>query len=107
MADPVRGRGDAADFDAWAARGNPGWGYTDVLPSFRRIEADADYGSEPWHGADGPVPITRYPEIDPSDILAAAIRGLEAIGFAPVDDHNAPSAVGVGRMPFSSSPAGG
>jgi choline dehydrogenase len=95
-------RGAPADFDGWAARGNPGWGYVDVLPSFRRIESDAEYGSEPWHGEDGPVPITRYPGIEPSDIHAAAIRGLEGIGFAPVADHNAPSAVGVGRMPFSS-----
>src|SRR5204863_6614390 len=66
-------RGAAADFDAWAARGNPGWSFADVLPAFRRIEDDAEFGSEPWHGADGPVPVTRYPELAPSAIHAAAL----------------------------------
>jgi choline dehydrogenase-like flavoprotein len=95
-------RGGAADFDAWAARGIPGWTFDEVLPAFRRIETDADFGSESWHGADGPVPITRYPDIQPTDIHQAAIRGLEGLGFAPIADHNAPAAVGVGRMPMSS-----
>ena len=53
-------RGAAADFDAWAARGNPGWAFEDVLPAFRRVEADADFGDRPWHGSDGPIPINRY-----------------------------------------------
>ena len=43
-------RGAAADFDAWAARGNHGWSFTDVLPAFRRIEADAEFGGDPFHG---------------------------------------------------------
>lgn len=95
-------RGASADFDAWAARGNPGWGFADVLPAFRRIEADADFGSDPWHGDQGPIPISRYPELEPSPIHAAAVEALTASGFRTVDDHNAPGAVGVGRMPMSS-----
>jgi choline dehydrogenase len=94
-------RGAAADFDAWAARGNPGWSFADVLPSFRRIEADAEHGSAPWHGGRGPFPITRYLELAPHPIHAAALEALAALGFPPVADHNAPDAVGVGRMPFS------
>jgi choline dehydrogenase-like flavoprotein len=46
-------RGHPADFDAWAARGNPGWTFAEVLPTFRRLEADADFGDEPWHGRTG------------------------------------------------------
>ena len=38
-------RGAAADFDAWAARGNPGWTYADVLPTFVALEADEDFGA--------------------------------------------------------------
>ena len=33
-------RGSAADYDGWAAEGNPGWGFVDLLPYFRRSEAD-------------------------------------------------------------------
>jgi choline dehydrogenase len=95
-------RGSAADFDAWAARGNPGWTFADVLPAFRRLEADGEFGSSTWHGDRGPIPITRYPELAPSAIHAAALRAFAAVGFPSVDDHNEPDAVGVGRMPMSS-----
>jgi choline dehydrogenase len=95
-------RGAAADFDAWAARGNAGWGFADVLPEFRRLEADAEFGGEPWHGDRGPIPITRYPGLQPSEIHAAALEAFGAIGFPRVEDHNRPDAVGVGPMPMSS-----
>ena len=95
-------RGPAADFDAWAARGNPGWSYAEVLPAFRRLEMDAELGADPWHGDAGPMPITRYPELKPSAVHAAAVEAFGAGGFPTVDDHNAPDAVGVGRLPMSS-----
>ncbi len=31
-------RGAPEDFDEWRGRGNPGWGYADVLPIFRSLE---------------------------------------------------------------------
>ena len=74
-------RGAAADFDAWAARGNPGWSFADVLPAFRRLEADAEFGGRPWHGDRGPIPITRYPELEPSEIHAAALEAFAPLGF--------------------------
>ena len=95
-------RGAATDFDAWAANGNPGWSFEDVLPAFRRLEADAEYGSGQWHGDHGPIPITRYPEHEPSEIHAAALRAFAGLGHPAVEDHNDPRAVGVGRMPMSS-----
>ena len=95
-------RGAGADFDAWAERGNPGWGFADVLPAFRRLEADAEFGGSPWHGDSGPIPITRYPGLEPSEIHAAAVRAFDAVGFPTVDDLNRPASVGAGRMPMSS-----
>jgi choline dehydrogenase len=95
-------RGAAADFDAWAARGNPGWSFADVLPVFRRLEADAEFGHSEFHGDSGPVPITRYPAFAPSEIHAAALEAFDALGFPTVADHNLPVAVGAGRMPMSS-----
>lgn len=92
-------RGSPADFDLWAALGNPGWGFDDVLPYFHRVETDLDYGAQPWHGDAGPLPVTRYPDIAPSEFEAAVSTGCAAMGFAAVEDHNRPGAVGAGRMP--------
>jgi len=95
-------RGHPADFDAWAAGGNPGWSFEDVLPTFRTIEADVEFGDRPWHGERGPIPITRYPDDEPAEIHAAALRAFGALGFPDVEDHNEPGVIGVGRMPMSS-----
>jgi choline dehydrogenase len=92
-------RGSPADFEEWAALGNPGWGWDDVLPYFRRLETDLQFGDRPWHGDSGPIPITRYPDVDDTPVHAAMIEALEAGGFTRVDDHNRPGAVGAGRMP--------
>jgi choline dehydrogenase len=47
-------RGAPSDFDGWAALGNAGWGYADVLPYFRRLESTA-LGDAALRGRDGPV----------------------------------------------------
>jgi choline dehydrogenase len=95
-------RGHAADFDAWAARGITGWSFEEVLPTFRSIETDLDFGDRPWHGTSGPIPITRYPDTPRSAIHLAAVEALVSAGLAEVSDHNAPDALGVGPMPMSS-----
>jgi choline dehydrogenase len=95
-------RGSPADYDAWESSGNPGWGWDDVLPYFVRLEADDDFGHEPWHGDRGPMPSRRYLELPYTDALAAGVSTLEDLGFRAVDDHNRPGAVGVGRMPMNS-----
>jgi choline dehydrogenase len=94
-------RGHPADYDGWAALGNLGWGFDDVLPCFKRLETDTDFGDRLWHGDHGPMPSTRYLDLDYTEIAAAAIEALEAAGFPSVDDHNEPGAVGVGRMPMN------
>ncbi len=94
-------RGHPADFDAWAARGNPGWSFAEVLPTFRRVEADADFGDKPWHGMAGPMAINRYGMRRRSRIHDAAVEAFLDLGFPAVEDHNAPRAVGVGPLPMS------
>jgi choline dehydrogenase len=96
-------RGSPADFDAWAAFGNAGWSFDEVLPYFRKLEADGDFGNERWHGESGPIPIRRYLDLQPTEILGAAGRALEAAGFLSVEDHNRPGVVGAGRMPMNST----
>ena len=53
-------RGAPQDYDGWAALGNPGWGFADVLDDFRRLESDEDF-SDQWHGSQGLIPIRRHP----------------------------------------------
>ena len=50
-------RGQASDFDAWAALGNPGWGWADVLPWFRRLE-DSARGASELRGVGGPLHVS-------------------------------------------------
>jgi choline dehydrogenase len=95
-------RGSPADYDEWAALGNAGWGFADVLPYFVSLEADAEFGDQPWHGDRGPLPIRRYLDLELSEVAAAGLEALEAVGFPAVEDHNRPGAVGAGRMPMSS-----
>ena len=95
-------RGSPADYDAWAASGLEGWSFEDVLPFFRTIESDADYGAEPWHGTDGPIPINRYLNEPRAGVHAAVVEALVADGLPAVDDINRPDALGVGPMPMSS-----
>lgn len=47
-------RGNARDYDDWAAAGNPGWAYQDVLPYFIKSEAN-QMGAGRYHGDDGPL----------------------------------------------------
>jgi choline dehydrogenase len=95
-------RGGPADFDGWAARGNPGWAWNDVLGYFKRAETDVDFGHQPWHGDSGPMPSNRYLDVPLTDVAQSAAAAAERTGFSWIDDHNAPGAVGVGRMPMSS-----
>jgi choline dehydrogenase len=95
-------RGSASDYDQWVQLGNSGWGFDDVLPYFKRLESDLDFGGQPWHGHTGPIPISRYPDVEATQFGAAALRACAAAGFAAVEDHNRPGAVGAGRMPMNS-----
>jgi choline dehydrogenase len=95
-------RGSPADYDGWAGLGNAGWGFSDVLPYFRWLEADADFGDQPWHGDAGPVPVTRYPGVELTEASAAGLAALQAAGFPLIDDHNRPGAAGAARMPMNS-----
>ena len=75
-----------ADYDDWAARGNPGWAFADVLPFFRRLERDAD-GDDEWHGRDGPVPIRRAPPEEWTPLQRAFLDACTALGYPRADDH--------------------
>ena len=91
-------RGWPANYDEWTARGNPGWSFADLLPVFRAVESDADFGGD-WHGSHGPVPIRR-PSAGELSPLQRAFADTAAVADHPLaSDHNRPGAVGVGPGP--------
>ena len=95
-------RGASWDYDEWETLGARGWGWSDVLPYFRRLERDLDF-TGPEHGASGPIPIRRiFP--DQWDGFATAIAAvLKAEGFEYHADMNAGYADGYSPVPFSNA----
>ncbi len=93
-------RGQGRGFDAWAALGNPGWSFDDVLPFFRKLEDDIDFKSE-WHGVAGPVPVRRYAESEITASQTAFLETCRESGLPRAPDLNAPDACGAGRVPLN------
>jgi choline dehydrogenase len=87
-------RGQAADFDGWAAMGNPGWGWGDVLPWFRRLE-DSDRGASAYRGIGGPVHVTRV-DGDVHPLCRTWLAAGRAAGLPINEDFNGASAEGIG-----------
>ena len=86
-------RGNARNYDDWAAAGCLGWGYSDVLTSFKRLENWED-GATELRGAAGPIEVTRQRELTPaSQAFMAALA--EVAGVGRLDDYNAESQEGV------------
>lgn len=90
----VYNRGQAADFDSWAQRGNRGWSYADVLPYFRRNERRIGSGDDTYRGREGNIPVTDLDWIHP--VNEAFIAGAEGLGLPRNADYNGASQPGVG-----------
>lgn len=89
----IYNRGQAADFDDWATMGNPGWGYQDVLPWFKKSETKLGTRDEGYHGSTGPFTVT---DIEQPDALCDAfIDSAEATGIAKNPDYNGKSQEGI------------
>jgi choline dehydrogenase len=88
-------RGNRADFDDWAAAGNPGWNYDSVLPLFKRSE-DWEDGANDYRGSGGPLHIERAKNLHP--IATALIDAGLSYGMPYLDDTNIPEPVGVGPI---------
>ena len=82
-------RGNAADYDGWAALGNSGWSFEEVLPYFKRSEnhAQVDEMDENYHGSSGELGVslpTRFKTPFVSDFIAACA----AVGIPTTTDYN-------------------
>jgi choline dehydrogenase len=86
-------RGQPQDYDRWAAAGNGGWSWRDVLPYFIRSEANSR-GASATHGADGPLACTDIGARH--ELIEAIIAAAGELGVPRTDDFNAGVQEGAG-----------
>ena len=94
-------RGLPRDYDDWAQAGAPGWGWDEVLPYFRKLERDLDFGQSPLHGAKGPVPIRRIGPDNWPRFCHVYADSLQAHGLPRLQDQNAEFGDGMFPAAFS------
>ncbi|ROZ71294.1 GMC family oxidoreductase [Ramlibacter sp. WS9] len=86
-------RGTASDYDGWRDGGCAGWGWNDVLPAFKRAEANELY-AEPLHGTGGPLRVSeprfRHP------LSQAFVKAAQQAGLPVNYDFNGATQTGVG-----------
>jgi choline dehydrogenase-like flavoprotein len=71
-------RGHPTDYDDWAAAGNPGWSYREVLPYFRRSENNETWRNSIYHGVGGPMNVAEPVTLNPMvDVLFEATDSLQ------------------------------
>jgi choline dehydrogenase-like flavoprotein len=94
-------RGNHQNFDDWAAEGNAGWSFRDVLPSFKKFEAFEDGGND-WRGGDGPIKVIRARDLTPaSEAFIDALADTGGLKKNP--DYNGEDQEGVSIFQQSNS----
>ena len=88
-------RGQPQDFDGWAAAGCPGWGWSDVLPYFKRSE-DNVRGADDLHGVGGALRVSEI--ANPDQVTSAYIGAALQAGHPYNPDFNGLVQEGVGRF---------
>lgn len=78
-------RGGRWDYDNWAAQGCTGWAYDDVLPYFKRAEAN-ERGGDDYHGAGGPLFVSDQTAANPAS--HAFVEAAAALQLRTSADFN-------------------
>ena len=86
-------RGQPQDYDRWAQMGNPGWGWDDVLPLFKRSERQ-ERGADDYHGDQGPLSVSNMRLQRP--ICDAWVAAAQEAGYPFNPDYNGATQEGVG-----------
>lgn len=86
-------RGQRQDYDHWAAQGNAGWSYDELLPYFQRAEHNGR-GGDAFHGSAGPLHV--IDPRSPNRYSSAFVQAAEQAGHAHNPDFNAAVQEGVG-----------
>ncbi|MGZ3285407.1 MAG: GMC family oxidoreductase [Xanthobacteraceae bacterium] len=96
-------RGSPDDYAEWEAHGAGGWGWNDVLPYYRKLENDLDFGGD-MHGRNGPVPIRRTKPDDWAPLSKAVHAFAQERQIPFIADMNADFRDGYGAVPMSNWP---
>jgi choline dehydrogenase len=91
-------RGQPEDYDGWESEGCVGWAWRDVLPYFRRSEAN-DRGEDEFHGADGPLRVSTARKQSP--LASALIEAAQACQVPLNGDFNGRTQEGAGLYQFT------
>lgn len=86
-------RGQREDYDLWAAQGNPGWSFDEVLPYFVKSEHNAR-GASAFHGSGGPLRVSDIGAKNP--LIEAFIEGAGQQGVPRTEDFNGAAQEGAG-----------
>lgn len=87
-------RGQPEDFEDWKAMGNPGWGWDDVLPYFKKLETNGQ-GGDAFRGAGGPVHVATM-DRDLHPLCKTFIAAGQEVQYPHNPDFNGVSQEGVG-----------
>jgi choline dehydrogenase len=79
-------RGHPLDFDEWAALGNTGWSFREVLPYFIRCENNVDHRDSPWHGTNGEMHIAHLRRHNA--LVTPFLDATTTLGFSRCADFN-------------------
>ena len=86
-------RGHPEDYNAWERMGNTGWGYSDVLPLFKRMET-YEGGEDRHRGGSGPLSVINSTYSHP--LWDAFIECGKELGFRQINDFNSGDMDGFG-----------
>ena len=89
----IYARGVPEDYDHWAEQGNPGWGWADVLPYFKRSEHN-ERGADAWHGTGGPLNVRDL--TSPNRFGPVFVQAGVQAGYPANPDFNGEQQEGVG-----------
>lgn len=91
-------RGDPAEYDKWREAGCAGWGYSDMLPYFKRLE-DYPEGDPAVRGRGGPIGVINLNNFD--ELVDAFVDACEQNGFKRLSDYNDGSYEGTFPLQYS------
>jgi choline dehydrogenase-like flavoprotein len=87
-------RGNRLDYDGWAALGNVGWSYADVLPYFKRAEDNSQFRNE-YHGQGGPLSVSKLQS--ENTVMDIFLQAACEAGYPICEDFNGRDQEGLGR----------
>lgn len=95
-------RGLPEDYDGWASSGLEGWGWKDVIETFKAAETDGDFPGSPLHGSQGPLPVRRWRPEEMGRAQLAFLAAMADAGEHAVTDINDRSQLpGIGVFPVT------